>query len=213
MHATAPAGGVNASGLLLFGAVYALSVATPGPGVAAVIARALAGGTRGAAAFIGGFIAGDLLWFTAAATGLSALAQSAHTAFVLLKYAGALYLLYLAVRMWLASPEVRDGTAPAVERSRTRLFVGALTLTLSNPKPMIFFLALLPTVITLQTLTVTGFFEIAAIIAIVLPLVLGSYVLAAARARQVLRSRRAVRMMNRGSAAIMAGAAVAVARS
>lgn len=204
---------MTGSRLLLFGAVYALSVATPGPGVAAVIARSLTGGTRGAAAFIAGFIAGDLLWFTAAATGLSALAQNAHTAFVLLKYAGALYLIYLAARMWIASPELRDDGAVTIEQSGMRLFLGSLTLTLSNPKPMIFFLALLPTVVTLQTLTVSGFLEIAAIIAIVLPVVLGSYVLAAARARHLLRSRRAVRMMNRGSAAIMAGAAVAVARS
>jgi threonine/homoserine/homoserine lactone efflux protein len=78
---------------------------------------------------------------------------------------------------------------------------------------MIFFLALLPTVITLQTLTIGGFLEVAAIIALVLPVVLGSYVLAAARARHVLRSQRAVRLMNRGSAAIMAGAALAVART
>jgi threonine/homoserine/homoserine lactone efflux protein len=204
---------MTGSGLLLFAVIYALSVATPGPGVAAVIARSLASGTRGAAAFIGGFIAGDLLWFTAAATGLSALAQNAHTAFVVLKYAGALYLLYLSIRMWTASPDLRDADTAEIERSGSRLFLGSLTLTLSNPKPMIFFLALLPTVITLQTLTVAGFLEIATIIAIVLPVVLGSYVLAAARARQVLRSRRAVRIMNRGSAAIMAGAAVAVSRS
>jgi threonine/homoserine/homoserine lactone efflux protein len=204
---------MSASGLLLFGAVYALSVATPGPGVAAVVARSLANGTRGAAAFIGGFIAGDLLWFTAAATGLSALAENAHTAFVVLKYAGAVYLLYLSFRMWTASPVTPDSATADLESSSGRLFLGSLTLTLSNPKPMIFFLALLPTVITLQTLTVWGFFEVALVIGVVLPVVLGGYVVAAVRARRLLRSTRAVRLMNRGSAAIMAGAAVAVVRS
>jgi threonine/homoserine/homoserine lactone efflux protein len=204
---------MSPSGLLLFGAVYALSVATPGPGVAAVVARSLAGGTRGAVAFIGGFIAGDLLWFTAAAAGLSALAQSARVVFIVLKYAGALYLLYLSIRMWRATPAAGDDEAPDVETSSARLFLGSMTLTLSNPKPMIFFLALLPTVITLQTLTLPGFFEVAAVIALVLPVVLGGYVVAAVRARSLLRSPRAMRVMNRGSAAVLAGAAVAVVRS
>jgi len=52
-------------GLLVFSAVYMLAVATPGPGVAAVVARSLAKGTHGAPAFIAGFVVGDLIWFEA----------------------------------------------------------------------------------------------------------------------------------------------------
>ena len=63
-----------------FCAVYILAVATPGPGVAAVIARGLDHGPRGAAAFIAGFVVGDLIWFLGAALGLAALAQTAHAA-------------------------------------------------------------------------------------------------------------------------------------
>jgi threonine/homoserine/homoserine lactone efflux protein len=78
---------------------------------------------------------------------------------------------------------------------------------------MVFFLALLPTVVTLQTLTMASFLAIAAVMAIVLPVVLGAYVLAAVRARRLLRNPRALRVMNRGSATVMAGAAVVIARS
>jgi LysE type translocator len=125
-------------GLVSFCAVYFLAVATPGPGVAAVIARGLARGPQGAAAFIAGFVVGDLIWFLGAALGLSALAQTAHSAFVAVKYAGAAYLLFLAYRLWSA--------------------------------PM-------------------GYIEIAAAITVILPAILGAYVLAAAR-RAVSYTRR-----------------------
>src|SRR3954466_4998761 len=91
---------MSISGLGIFCAVYFLAVATPGPGVAAVLARSLAHGTRGAWAFIGGYLVGDLIWFTVAAAGLAALAHSAQALFVALKYLGAGYLLYLAYRTW-----------------------------------------------------------------------------------------------------------------
>lgn len=198
-------------GLLTFCMVYFLAVATPGPGVAAVIAHGLARGPRGAAAFIAGFVAGDLIWFLGAALGLSALAQTAHSAFVAVKYLGAAYLLFLAYKMWSAPARRFDPIdAPVVQRP-VNLFLGSLALTLGNPKPMIFFLALLPTVVNLENLTPRGYVEIGAAIAVILPTILGAYVLAAAHARAWLRSPRAIRLLNRSSGSLMAAAAVAVA--
>ena len=84
-------------------------------------------------------------------------------------------------------------------------------LTLSNPKPMLFFLALLPTVVPLETLSALGHLEIVGAIAVILPATLGGYVLIAARARAWLRSPRAIKIMNRGSGTLIAAAAVAVA--
>jgi len=199
-------------GLWIFAAIYFLAVALPGPGVAAVVARALARGTQGAPAFIDGFLIGDLIWFTFAATGLAALAQTAYAVFVAVKYAGAAYLLYLAYRLWTAPPQPVDEAAATQQSDRPlQLFLGSLALTLANPKTMIFFLALLPTVVKLETLRIAGFLEIAGVICIVLPLVLGSYAFAAARARRFFKSTRAVRNLNRGTGVALAGAAVAVA--
>lgn len=203
-------------GLALFCAVYALAVASPGPGVAAVVARSLVRGARGAPAFIAGFLVGDLIWFVVAVTGLAALAQTASTLFAAVKYAGALYLLYIAWRMWTTAAiavAVSDARADDSSQRPSRLFLGSLALTMGNPKTMVFFLALLPTVVHLDELSAAGFVEIAAVIAIVLPAVLGAYVLAAARARRLLQNPRAVRLVNRSGATVMAGAAIAVARS
>lgn len=201
-------------GLLVFAAVYLLAVASPGPGVAAVIARSLARGTRGAPAFIAGFLVGDLIWFTFAATGLAALAQTAQTLFIVVKYAGAAYLLYLAYKLWTAPVVTSDSIAQsALDRGQKplQLFLGSLTLTLANPKTIIFFMALLPTVVHLEQLTLVGFVEIVLTIAIVLPFTLGAYAVLADRARRMFKSATAVRRINRGTGAAMACAAVAVA--
>lgn len=199
-------------GLLVFSAVYLLAVASPGPGVAAVVARSLANGTRGAPAFIAGFLVGDLIWFAFAATGLAALAQSAHAVFAVMKYAGAAYLLYLAYKLWTA-PAVPAGEASEMESGQKpfQLFLGSLALTLANPKTMVFFLALLPTVVPMERLTLLGFVEMVVAISFLLPLTLGAYVVLAVRARRVFKSATAVRRINRGTGAAMACAAVAVA--
>jgi threonine/homoserine/homoserine lactone efflux protein len=195
-------------GLATFCVAYFLAVATPGPGVAAVISQAMSRGAAGAPAFIAGFLVGDYLWFLAAVLGLSALAQTAHTAFVLVKYVGALYLLYLAYKLWSApARSLAEDTGPELARPPRALFLGSLMLTLSNPKPMLFFLALLP----LEALSALGHLEIAGAITVILPATLGGYVLIAARARAWFRNPRAVKIMNRGSGTLMAAAAVAVA--
>jgi len=202
---------MSAYGLSVFCLVYALAVASPGPGVAAVVARALGRGVSGAPAFIAGFLIGDLIWFTLAATGLAMLAQTAHTVFVVVRYAGAAYLLYLAWRLW-TTPAGALEIAQAPRRERPlQLFVGTLALTLGNPKTMVFFLAVLPTVVELKRLTVGGFLEIALVISCVLPAVLGAYAVFAARARARLSRPETVRWVQRGTGAVMAGAAVAVA--
>ena len=198
-------------GLLSFCLAYVLAVASPGPGVAAVLARSLGHGMRGAPAFIAGFLIGDLVWFAVAAAGLAALAQVAQTAFVVVKYAGVIYLLYLAYRLWTSPaqpPETR--LAPPVERN-ARLFLGSLTLTLGNPKTMLFFVALLPIVVPLEALGPLDYVEVAVAIAVILPTVLYAYAVAATQARQFFRSERSVRILNRCAGTAMASAAVAIA--
>jgi threonine/homoserine/homoserine lactone efflux protein len=76
---------------------------------------------------------------------------------------------------------------------------------------IVFFLALLPTVVSLDALTLFGFAELAALITVIASTVLAVYAVAAARARRVFTSPRAIRLMNRGSGVAVASAAAAVA--
>jgi threonine/homoserine/homoserine lactone efflux protein len=199
-------------GLGLFCLVYLLATASPGPGIAAIVARVLSRGTYGLGAFMSGFVVGDLIWFTCAATGMAALAQTAHSVFVVVKYAGAAYLLYLAFRLWTAParPVGEDDVSSAQQRP-SQLFFGSLALTIGNPKVMVFFLALLPTVLDLTKMSPSDFMKVALAIMIILSGVLSSYAFAALRARRLFKTLRAIRWLNRGAGTAMAGAAVAVA--
>jgi threonine/homoserine/homoserine lactone efflux protein len=198
-------------GFALFCLVYVLATASPGPGIAAIVARALSHGTQGIAAFIAGFVVGDLIWFALAASGMAVLAQTAHTLFLVLKYAGAAYLLYLAFRLWTAPAAPISEVGSGGDQRSSKLFVAGVALTLGNPKVMVFFLALLPTVITLTQITLAGFLQVAAAICVILSCVLTFYAIAAMRTRRFFKSAKAVRWLNRGSGTVMAGAAVAVA--
>jgi threonine/homoserine/homoserine lactone efflux protein len=177
-----------------------------------VIARGLTRRPQGAAAFIAGFVISDLIWLLGAALGLSALARTAHFAIAAVKYAGAAYLLFLAYRLWSTPARRLDPVCvPDMAQRPLASFLGSLSLTLGNPKPMIFFVALLPTVVNLESLRPMGYVEIAAAIAFILAAILGTYVLAATRARHWFQSPRANRLLNRSSGTLMAAAAVAVA--
>lgn len=195
------------SQLLVFAAAYLAVLILPGPGVTALVARVLGRGSNGVPAIIAGMVAGALAWFSVAATGVAVLAASFVTVFLVIRYAGAAYLLYLAWKLWtaparpLASPEV------AVDGS-SRLFLTGLAINLGNPKAVAFFLALLPTVVDLAALTPLGFAELAATVAICSVAVLSTYALVAARARRLLTAPSAVRLLQRGSGAVMAVAAV-----
>ena len=202
---------MDLAGLLVFTAAYLMATASPGPSVAAVVARTLARGAGGSAPFIAGFVAGDLVWLAVAASGLALLAEAFAALFTAVRYAGAAYLLFLAWKLWTA-PAVPAADAPPVRAEKGwRLFLAGLAINLGNPKVIVFFLALLPTVVDLPALTLGGFAEIALLSAALLSGVLAAYTAAAARARRLLTSPRAVRAVNRGSGAAMVGAAVAVA--
>ncbi len=202
---------MSISSLLLFAAVYFAAVATPGPGVAALVARVLAHGLAGVAPFVAGYVVGDLIWLTIAATGLAVLAHEFAGLFIALKFAGAAYLLYVAWGM-ARSPATRGAGAPPLRAAQGwRAFSGSLSLTLGNPKVIVFFLSIMPLVVDLDAMTPAISIEIAATSVVVLSATLAAYALAANRAREMLRSTRAMRLVHRAGAAIMAGAALAIA--
>lgn len=198
------------SRLLVFAITYFVALAMPGPGVAALLGRVLARGMHGALAFIAGTVLGGLAWFIIAATGLAVLASTFASFFTAIRYAGAAYLLYLAWKSWNAPALPVDIHAPPAGDQR-RMFLAGLAVNLGNPKNIMFFLALLPTVVDVGTLTPLDFFEIALIITVIAFSVLIVYAFAAARARRLFTAPGAVRLLNRGSSVVMAGAAVTIA--
>lgn len=199
------------SSILVFVAAYAIAVASPGPGVAAVIARALGHGLKGMLAFIAGFFIGDVVWMLVAVAGLGVVAQTYAEVLTAIKWVGAAYLLYLAWKLWTSPAKALETTEVPGERDNGKLFFTSLTLTLGNPKPIIFFMAVLPSIIDLTSLTPVAVAELLGVISVTIGIILFGYAFAADRARRFFKSQRSVRLLNRGSGAVMAGAAVAIA--
>lgn len=198
--------------LLTFALALFVGAGTPGPGIAAIVARVLGRGTQGAIAFTAGVAIGDVVWLTLAVLGVAALAHTFSGVFLAIKYAGAAYLLYLAWKMWHAPVAAPAEPMAAAPREKSwRLFLGGLSVTMGNPKVVVFYFALLPNLLDLQRVTALGYLEIVGVTLTVLALVFGSYIALAARARRLLSSARAVRRLNRATGTVMAGAAVAIA--
>ena len=193
---------------LSFAMVLLVAVISPGPAVAAILARVMARGTDGIAAFCAGLVLGDLIWLCCAMFGLAALAALFQPVFLIVKYCGAAYLLFLAWKLW-TEPSKPVAAEPMRGQGR-QLFGAALLLSMGNPKVMLFYLALLPTLIDLTQLTLTDMAELAAIVALVVSVVLTGYVLLAAQARRLFTSPRAVQAVNRTAGVAMAGAAAAI---
>ena len=200
---------MDSGALAAFALVLAVACAAPGPTTAALVARVLGRGTAGAPSFCAGLLASDILWLTGAVLGLAVLAETVQPVFVAIKYAGAAYLLWLAWGLWRA-PATPIAAAP-VKGEGARLFLAGVAVGSGNPKTMLFYLALLPTLLPLENVTVVDWALLVATQIVVYGAILAGYVVAAARARRAFASPRAVRLVNRLTGATMAGAATAIA--
>lgn len=197
--------------LLIFAGALMIAAGSPGPSVAALVSRVLARGWRDVAPFVIAMWVGEAIWLTMAVCGLAVLVEALHWAFLVLKYAGVTYLLYLAWKMWMAPLSIESEDAALRSGSSLRMFLAGLAVTLGNPKIMVFYLALLPTIVELANITVVAWLELVLTMLVILAAVDIVYILLAVRVRKLLRSQRAVKLANRVSASVMGAAAAAIA--
>ena len=192
-----------------FSVAMLVLAASPGPGVFATVARALASGFRPSFAVICGIVVGDVIYLLFAVFGLSMVARALGNMFFIVKICGGAYLIWLGVRIWFKKP------APVTENqnnhSRWGNFVTGLVITLSNPKVILFYCGFLPTFLDLSALTLIDLIIVVTIITIVLGGVLGIYAFLASRARRMFTNRQAVRRLNRTAGVVMVGAGLAIA--
>ncbi len=190
-------------------ACFAL-MAVPGPGVLATVARGLAHGLGRTLIFILGIVAGDLIYLFLAILGLAALASAYSEIFVVIRWGGAAYLIYLGIKAWRA-PAVPLESTSVKPANPVRDFMGGLLMTLGNPKVILLYTAFLPTFIDLTALSHTDIAIVAAMVSGVLFFIMASYAWLADRSRRIFRSERAVRAMNRSAGTVLIGAGVIIA--
>lgn len=194
----------------VFAAALLLAAGTPGPSIAALVSQVMSHGWRAVLPFVAAMWLGEVLWLTLALMGLTQLAQSFHTGFVALKWAGIAYLIWMAWKMW-HQPVSGQGAELPKRGSSLSLFATGMALTLGNPKIMVFYLALLPSLIDMNAVGFSEWAILALVTLLTLAVIDLAWIFAAERARGFLRSPRAVRVANRISATTLGGAALAIA--
>jgi homoserine/homoserine lactone efflux protein len=198
---------------LLFLVMATATVLSPGPGVVMTLNNALRFGLRGTMGGVLGIAFGALVVAAISATSLGMLLATSVLAFTALKLMGAAYLIFQGVRLWRA-PAFKFSTQPAQEASFGKRFIEGLSLQLTNPKALFFFLSVLPQFIDPAVSYPVQFATLVLTYAALVVAILSFYAVFSSRAKRWLTSERGGRALNRmsGVTLILFGAALAVSR-
>lgn len=185
---------------------------SPGSGAVLSMSHGLSYGVRRASATILGLQAGLLLVLAIAGGGVGSLLLASEVAFNIVKTVGALYLIYLGLSQWRAKVSISGEAAHAevqVPSVRQRVLTGFLT-NATNPKGIIFMVAVLPQFITREAPLLPQLLILAVTMCCVDLLVMHSYAFLAASMQRFFRDARAVKKQNRvfGSLLMAVGAAL-----
>lgn len=182
----------------------AIAAAIPGPGMTALVARSVSSGAITGFAMLAGLILGDITYLSLAVFGLAVLAKSFSVLFIIVKWAAVLYLCYLAWSFWTADHQSLNEESTQKRKDLLSACLSGYTVTLANPKTIAFYLALLPVIINLDTITFqTWAFMLVPLTALVLLCVGAVFILGAIAVRHILSSRKAQKILHRGAATAM----------
>lgn len=199
------------SNWLAFCGVSLFMAFTPGPAVLLAVSNSVSVGARRAMWGSLGNAVGVFLVSAVAMAGLGVLLSSSATAFMVLKLAGAGYLVYLGIRQWRsganAFADTRASAGASAPPATLRLFGHGLTVAMTNPKSILFFSALFPQFLTQGAPAAEQFFVLTATFAIFTLLSHAFYVLLARGMKRSFSDLRRVRLFNRisGAAFVLLG--------
>ena len=184
---------------LAFLAAACLISLSPGAGVISCMAAGLRFGFARAMWNVAGLIAGILLVMTVVATGLGALLAASAIAFAVVKWLGVAYLVWLGVAQWRAPAVVIDtgAAASALGGSRKELLVRGFLVNATNPKGIVFMLAVLPQFIDPARPQAIQYAICGATLAFTDLVTMAAYTAFAAKALRLLRGARQMRIVNR----------------
>jgi len=195
-----------------FAAASAVLLIIPGPTVLLVISYALAHGRRAALATVAGVALGDFTAMTCSLAGVGALLAASATAFTVVKWVGAAYLVYLGIKLWRAPVEAGADGLPAVPALQPRrIFFNAFTVTALNPKGIVFFVAFLPQFLNPKTELLPQFAIFIATFVTMAALNVLGFALLASAARRAIRRPAVQRAVNRTGGTLLIGAGVLAA--
>ena len=197
------------SALALYSTMIVLAL-LPGPGVVVVVARALDSGFRQGLATAMGILSGDFIFIALAIFGLAALAEVMGSFFVIIKYAGAAYLIYLGFQLITSGNNNTSVDALKPANYSTNYLVGLAT-SVSNPKVTLFYLSFFPAFLDLENISITDIGLLFFIATFSVGLVMAGYAYVAAKTKSSFAASPKTKYLKFGSGALLIGGGVFVA--
>ncbi len=196
--------------LALFGAMLVVAI-IPGPAVFSVIARTFSSGFSRGLMMIIGITLGDFFFILLALFGLSIISEMMGTAFLVIKYLSAAYLIWLGINLLRTKASTED-IQESKEPSLLVNLITGLMINLGNPKAIVFYVGLFPAFIKVNQVTTPDVLLILLIATVAFGSVNICYALLALRAKKMLKSSNASTIINKTAGTIMVptGALVAV---
>jgi threonine/homoserine/homoserine lactone efflux protein len=173
------------------------------------MAKAIAEGFKISLFFIGGLVLGDIVFFTLALLGLSAIAKIFGGMFLIIRIAGGLYLVYLGVRMFRSST-ISTNVKTNRDENKWQTCMSGFLLTLGNPKPILFYASVLPTIINYNEIRFLDGLLMIAIIAFVSFSVVGTYSYIASLSHKVQMTKNMQKKINQSAGFVMAAVGIYV---
>jgi homoserine/homoserine lactone efflux protein len=196
--------------LTYFLATLILSV-TPGPGVFSAISSGLHNGFRRGMWNSIGMQLASLILLVVVAVGLGAILIASETMFTVVKWIGVAYLIYLGIVTWRTQPRGFVDRDDGKLRTTREIFMHGFFVNITNPKGIIFFVAILPQFIDIARPQVTQYAILAATTFVVDLIIMAAYTALAAKVMRAMRDERHLKWINRtlGGAFVAAGVALA----
>lgn len=179
-------------------------VIIPGPGVFITVSKALMTGFKNTIPVIIGMIIGDLIFLLFAIYGLYIIAEKFDILLSVIRYLGAGYIIWLGIKLWRTHPTTADVIQSKIQ-SEKYSFLGGLSVTLGNPKVILFYLSLLPTFINLEHLSTFDVAILVFIVSSVLGSVMLFYAFMASQMKMLLKSENVQNKINKVAGIIMIG--------
>jgi len=195
------------SSIAFFIAILVFSV-TPGPGVFALLARAMIQDARSCLPLAFGMAVSDVIYLVLASFGLAVIANNYAGVFTLIRIGGAVYLVYLGWKMWRDRSHLQEGGQTVKRAGTWSLLLQGFVISASNPKVILFYIAFLPTFMDLTVLQPVDIALASVLCLSALMIGLMAIAYGAAWARSYFRSTRAMTGLNRLAGSIMMTAGV-----
>lgn len=197
--------------LIAFALAFFVFAASPGPDNLTIMARAVSHGWTSGLAYGLGTVTGILIFLAAAVFGLSVIASEMGVVMTILRYAGAVWLIWTGIRLWTAKPDTTDLAERSRDRGLLSAYATGILLNLGNPKMPLFYIALLPNVVGAEIGPMLAV-ELALVILAVEAVVIAAHLLIAQKGRRLMTSPLFARRVNRAAGSVMIGTgAIAIA--